>query len=322
MTTGNYYPELTVYDDTLYIYDREGVKPYLYSFNPDGTGFTRVMALDREYEKYFCEMDLLAVYNDTVYRCGYGPKVKEAETKKTMTLYSMPLGGEESTEILTVENMTQAIERVYEDKLYCAVFTLIGENKQTDNRYNLEIYCYDMSEGELEKLYSGEVPFMASVLSVVDDKLMFSFGDIWSYSLTTGELEMVMQADEHIMYLSENRIMETISKTECRIYDLEGNELATFPRKPEEFMDMPCGYYFVGASDDVFYYIVLGEPDDPMEQYNLILAIDAKKYETKLLSAVFMGGRVVYTEDGMMTIDEGNDVEITQVKTTHYQGQP
>lgn len=85
---------------------------------------------------------------------------------------------------------------------------------------------------------------------------------------------------------------------------------------------MPCGYYFVGASDDVFYYIVLGEPDNPMEQYNLILAIDARKYETKLLSAVFMGGRVVYTEDGMMTIDEGNDVEITQVKTTHYQGQP
>ena len=166
LTSGDH-SELTVYGDKLYLYDRVGNAANLYSFNPDGTGFTRVMALDSEYERFFQSMDLLGIYNGTVYRCGYGDRVEHSDVKKTMTLYSMPLGGEESTEILTVENMTQAIERVCEDKLYCAVFTLIGKNEQEDNLFNLEIYCYDMSEGELEKLYSGEVPFMASVLSVV-----------------------------------------------------------------------------------------------------------------------------------------------------------
>ncbi len=85
---------------------------------------------------------------------------------------------------------------------------------------------------------------------------------------------------------------------------------------------MPCVYSFVGSCDDVFYYIAEGEPDDPTEQYNLILAMDAKNYETKLLSAVFMGGRVIYKEDGTMVVDEGNGWEITQVRTTHYQGEP
>lgn len=75
---------------------------------------------------------------------------------------------------------------------------------------------------------------------------------------------------------------------------------------------MPCGYSFVGACDDVFYFIAEGEPDDPSERYNLILAVDARKYEAKLLSSVYTGGQVVYDEDGKAIIINGmgDSVEI------------
>ena len=304
--------ELTVYDDKLFIFDREGAKPYLYSVNPDGTGYTRVMALDSEYERYFQSLDLLAVYNDTVYRCGYGDKVEHAEAKKTMTLYSMPLGGEESTEILTVENMTQAIERVYEDKIYCAVFTYKGDDVDDGMYFKLDLYCYDMDSAELEKLCTTDVQNCENVLSVVGDKLVFSFGNVWTYSLTTGEIETVKSEQGTGFWLSENRLLKPSGNEYYVVYDLDGNELQSIYRIPEEMGDVRFGTDYVGSCDDVFYFFYEVWSDDPADKYNYIVAVDARKYEAKLLSSVYTGGQVVYDEDGKAIIINGmgDSVEI------------
>lgn len=278
-------PQLAVYGEQLYFTVKTGLNSTLYRENLDGTGREKVMLFDVKYEQYFMGMTLLGIYDDTVYRCGYGAEVEDADAKNNMVLYSMPLGGEESTEILRLENVGWSVERISGNKLYVAAFS-------TSDGCTVDIYCFDLDSKELTKLYSGASPSASNDVAVVGNKLMFSFStECFSYSLDTGEFETIVGKFDSVSYLSENYLYVKHDARTCSIYDLKGNELFNGDRLPAQLTASSYITTYAGSSNDVFYFFLeLSDDDLPTEKY--LVAFDAKTFEAKLVNEVYFKGRV------------------------------
>ena len=211
----------TIYQDRLYWYTHDINNRKLMCEDLDGTNRREVMALDKESEWFVSDKSFIAIYNDTLYRCGDGNTVTDGEPTDNMLLYCQPLEkGSEPKVLYSAQNVNCEVARIVGNQLY---FAIVGANE------DLTICTCDLDSGEIKELfYKEKADNPPKDIAVYDNKLILhGYGYCVSiYSLEDGSYTVIGEKGRNYYCATGTKIYESVSRSEYRLYTLNGELIA------------------------------------------------------------------------------------------------
>ena len=272
----------TIYQDKIYWYTKSVSDKKLMCEDLDGTNRREIMSLDKEFEWFVTDKSFIGIYNDTLYRCGDGPAVKEGEPSDNMLLYCQPLQkGSEPKELYSVQNVYSEAARIYGNQLY---FAVVG----ADN--DLSICVCDLDSGEIKELFHKDQADNTPLdIAVHDNKLILhGFGTCVSiYSLEGDSYTVIGEEGHNYQWATETKIFEVVSRTEYRLLELNGALITEgnvdIPGLRDDFLMWQC----LGSIKDkmLFLYTYLAESAvvSGSAWHNYIVSFDTDTLEWKIL---------------------------------------
>ena len=240
----------TVYQDRIYWCTKSISNRKLFCEDIDGTNRREVMALDKESEWFVSDKSFIAIYNDTLYRCGDGNTVTDGEPSYNMLLYCQPLQKDSKPRHLySVENVRNVVTRIYGDQLY---FAIIG----ADN--DLSICVCDLESSEVKELFHKEnADNSPADIAVHDNKLILhGFGYcVCIYSLTDGSYTVIGEDGKNYYAATGTKIYEPISNNGYRLHKLNGELIGTGKEKPTDFEEDNYTKQYLGSLGETMLFL-------------------------------------------------------------------
>ena len=256
--------KLMVYQDRLYRVEYSfsmGGKARLVSTALDGSDLIVEKQLDALFAS--ASMGQVYLYRDRIYVCGCANKVSNGVPHNSIVVYSEPLEGDESPQVIFEENPDcpgwSVAGRIRNGNLFFVVsfdpYSAQDETTEEPSFQPTRIYACHLSDGSLEQLYHDVLENMAPIdaLFAEDDRLILrSPGELVCFSLSDRTVSRVYSPEtEHATFLANGVIGAIGEESNWSFYRENGETIFSAPLQCEPFGDKRPFYDEIGVCDGI-----------------------------------------------------------------------
>lgn len=255
---------LMLYNERLYWIVNERSKYTLRSMALDGSGLRVDAELDGELAKLAFGYGTAEIADGVLYVCGSSADVDGAKPIHRGIVYCQPIRGGSAKEIMRTEgDFLHVFGRISDGRLFFGISDSQSSLDPVPETHPLSLYSYDLKNGELEQLYSGETHGYYSGIAAPDsDTLVISdTGDVLKYSLSAKELSVLFSPSDTLgsyahVNVSEKNITVTNGE-DSSVFDLAGDLVFEGKPKMAELAGEGIGMFYLGGSGmDTYYYLI------------------------------------------------------------------